>query len=204
MIAKTILIKYLEYTCFWETKYGTNNPPSKVLQGQLSALMKSIEIFPNEVSNDQNAPFFDDFKRGMFLEQKTHTEKILTPVLQKYIDEYIEENEHSRSVHNRRNRIDYKEIFNILLSYRIEIERLYIPSGIRFEGSGTLGRRFCNHQKGKILEALTETTKELDDILCLLIDPSQKDIPEEILISTFGYPTEDLRSVATNWFADGF
>jgi hypothetical protein len=204
MIAQKILKKYLEYICFWKAEFGAKNPPSEVLQRQLIALMKAVDIYPTHTPKDKELPFFDYFSSGKFLEQNTHTKAILEPILEKHVTKFIEESSHSRRLKGLLHRIDYARIYGRLLSYRIKIERLYIPPGIQLEGFGTFSRHFCEHQIKKTLDALTEATKDIDEILCLLINPSQKNITEEKLISEFGYPTENLNSIATDWFADGF
>jgi hypothetical protein len=205
MIAKTILEKYLEYTCYWEAKFSAGIPPSELIQRQLAALMKAVEIFPEKVSKRKKASFINYLSSGRFLEQNTHSKTVVAPLLEKYIDASIKESMHSSHLDGLKEYADYREIFQKLLNYRTKIERLYVPSGgIRLEGFGSFGSHFFSLQKKKVLDKLKEATKEMDEILCLLIDPQQREISEETLISEFDYPTEDLRQVANSWFADGF
>ena len=204
MIAKEILEKYLEYVCFWNASKGAENPPSKILERQLTSLMKAVDIFPNENTNEEHDTFFYFFEYGDFFDKNTHTDDILTLKMKVFVDECIQQSEHARRLEARKNTIEYRQIFNTLLSFRIKIEMLYIPEGIQYEGFGSFAKHFCNHQKGNILIPLKKTLEEIDEILCILIDPTQKNIDKETLISEYEYPTEDLKSVANDWFADGF
>jgi len=204
MIAKDILKKYIEYICFWNASEGAKNPPSEILQQQISSLMKAIDIFPNPDEVDSTDSYFSFFEYGDFTKRNTYNEDILTNKMQVFIDEFISQSNHADRLNQMKDDIEYDQIFSILLSFRLRIGMLFMPDGIRYEGFGSFENHFYDYQKGIVLKSLDETIKKIDEILYILIDPTQKSMDEETLIAHHDYPTKDLRSVANDWFANGF
>lgn len=204
MTANEFLKKYFEYKCYWSVRHGTNNKPAEIRRKQLLSVMTAFEISPvSENITDANKTF-SFFEKGMFLKGKNN-EKRYTELEEKIIEfaDKIIDKRYSLNEDWKKN-ISYQYVFKELLSFRKEIESLYVSKGgIRLEGFGSISEHFSKYQKGKILKALKTEITEVDNVLCLLIDPEKRNFSISVLEEKYGYPKEDLSKISTDWIADG-
>ena len=87
--------------------------------------------------------------------------------------------------------------FNILLGYRIEIDRVLNYSSGVLESSGLFGVAYeLTHDVNEKIPALLE---RIDKILSELIDPEMRSFSVSELVSNFGFPNVDLFEIDCDW-----
>jgi len=202
MTSQDFLKKYLDYKCNWSHLFGQNVGPVRVREEQLLALMRAFKIAPTVITNNLE-DLITDFENGRFLE--LDHDPIENKAFDKKISDFIDEffpSDFSIDAYKRRGA--YQGIFVSLLRFRVEIDNFKKPSHIRFEGVGPLDLNFVAYHKAKVFESLDNGLIDIDEILCLMIDPDKNDFDKELLIEQYNYPTASLSNIDLEWLEDSF
>ncbi len=94
-------------------------------------------------------------------------------------------------------------MFNSLLHYRIGIDGFTHRAG-GFQEGFEIGRHYAGVLQTKISVILKENIGEIDRTLCLIIDPLERDIAKEDLVSKYNYPDVDLNAIDMDYYSDNY
>ena len=92
--------------------------------------------------------------------------------------------------------VNLKHLFSDLYNFRLSVHHM-------FEYNFSMKRReafsieddYGLHLRKKIMEAMNSHLSEVDEILCLLIDPEKRELQEDEI----GYPAFDLATIDKEW-----
>lgn len=222
MNAKDLLHKYLDYKCFWSDHYHVRSKPANIRLNQISILLESLGILKANVNPNlkikylvQKNPFaisrsdkildlseLEYFETGEFLHDRDFNEnKDLIQKIEKlgksksYTDYQLQ--------HFFRGNFSLIHLFEDLLSFRREIFKVTNPP--KNIGSGLdLAIDFGRVKSEKLKKLIRENTSEIDEILCLLIDPKKQEISKEELIQKFKYQDVDLKEIDLKYRTENF
>lgn len=94
-------------------------------------------------------------------------------------------------------------LFRDLLDFRIKIYQVSMPWG-GFDEGFNLALFYGKAHQDKLTRLIRENTNEIDQILCLIIDPLKKEITEEDLINKYNYPSDNLEDLDRKFYIENF
>ncbi len=216
MTASDLLHKVLDYYHLWNSPQRKNSKPSQSRLLQIEKLLKAFDISPNNVNPGikmlysvfgQNKALsrieyvktlsnLSYFSSGHFLVDKpesSYTEielkikstlKSLRPALSDLIDGKP---------------MNLEWLFNDLFRFRQEVYKLTYPNPGMLEGF-VPGLEYSFYLQGKLKESIIANAKEIDELLCSLIDPQNKTINKDDI----DYPDFDLESIDLEWRMENY
>ena len=186
---KTLLTNFLElYTLSdditkWSVDNFSDNPPRLYRLQAIDALMKALQINCS----------YQEFQHGEFLMKPNNLEhsELIIKIKENYptlfpSNNIVEEEQ-----------IDFQFIFEVLFSYRMQLQKLVSARDSVLEYSED------NRYPILIIEGtnskLQADIEALDDILAYLINPKEIHFSNQELIEKYQYPIGDLDEIDSDW-----
>ena len=219
MTANDLLLKYLNYQNYWGKHAVDSKPATKRLQ-QLGVLLEafgitkkymnpSVKVNYSILGDEQSfnrRQYLDRltnleyFQRGEFLkdrpdeENKLLIDKVSTVMCELYSvsDELI------------RGKLHFSWLFNNLLQYRSELYRFTLTGSVGMLEGFSAGLLYSLYLQRKLNGIIKEHVEEIDETLCQLIDPKQRDFSKEELITKYNYPDVDLEKIDLEWERENY
>ena len=88
-------------------------------------------------------------------------------------------------------------LFSDLLEFRQEIYKVTNPMW-RLQSGGTLGRLYSEYLKKQMRQSIVDNLNEIDDILCLILDPEKRAFNADAI----HYKEIDFKEMDMEWFMD--
>ena len=89
-------------------------------------------------------------------------------------------------------------MFNDLIRFRKQIYEIAHPWG-GFDEGFDISLYYGKVHQENLKSLIRENTAEIDEILCLIIDPKRKQISEKDLIEKYNYDTVNLEKIDLDW-----
>jgi hypothetical protein len=89
------------------------------------------------------------------------------------------------------------------MRFRQRIYEIATPWG-GFDEGFELGLYYGKVHQEKLKTIIRSNTDEIDEILCLIIDPKKIEISEEELIEKFNYESADLKTIDREWRIENY
>lgn len=216
MTAKDLLLKLLDYSSFWYKAHFDSAPPSTVRQAQIESLQKAFGLTKEHIKSvgNERMPFrrrvitrpfrlhreieiLSDYQfltRGKFLEfRPENVNSKLTSLIESHALEHFgyKRDEIIGKIH-------LGWMFTDLLRFREDIYKFTYPSAGMLEGFSA-GLMYGKHLQNKFKANVSSHLYEIDEVLWLLLDPEQREISMDTLISDFQYPDVNLDSIDLEW-----
>ena len=216
MTAIDLLYKVLDYYYLWNSAERVDSKPSQSRLLQIEKLLKGFKISKSYVNPQikmlysilgqkkalsrteylntltnlnyfSSGEFINDRPRDYYndiLFKITSTLKLVHPDWINLIDERP---------------VDLKWLFSNLLQFRQEVYKVTYPHGGMLEGFSA-GLEFSFYLQKKFNDSITSNLTEIDETLCLLIDPEKKNVTKEEI----EYPDIDLETIDLNWRMENY
>lgn len=211
MTAKDLLEKILEYKYMWSSPDRTNSLPATTRMAQIDCLQKAFGLTKDRINPLIQIRYAvlgqrQDLSRAQHLNKMSNLEYVLCgeflqdreakvnlemndTVLKQVISLYPEMEEYIRG-----KRIDLQWLFSNLINFRQEVYAVTYPTEGMLEGFST-GLHYSFYLQGKLKKAIKENLGEIDETLCLLLDPSSRTFDK----NSINYPDADLDSIDLDW-----
>lgn len=168
----------------WQLSSLEANPPRYYRLKELLALMKAFNL---------GSDLYKDFHCHSFLENRT--KKDLEPVLDD-INKYAYEIEHKQDIsENEYLEEDIEFIFEYFIKFIDEARRLLsFNSGWIIAGS--ISARYIIHKTENAIKAINQPElREIERVVCKIIDPDEKTFPLAELIEKYDYTNVNLKTI---------
>ncbi len=204
MNSKDLLDKYLDYQTNWSSSHQLNSKPSKIRLEMLIALLKAFNIIDVDFSENNNTDYEEEnsalelFSDGFFLEDRSAEEN--SEVINR-IESFA--NKFYPVLFKLRQTYSISWLFNNLLLFRTRIHEFTIDSK-GFDGGIDFAVQYGAFLQNNLQTVINENIKEIDELLCLMIDPTNKIITEKYLIDSFNYPDVNLETIDLDWIAENY
>ena len=192
MKAKDFLNEYLEYKSLWCFEHCIKSKPAKIRLNRLNSMLNALKI--------ANEPFdLSYFEQGNFLKDREIEENYeLIEKIQNLVEEKT-----SSDYEVRKGKFSIAWLFKDLLRFRKEIYDVVQPwSGFGAGFNNVL--YFGKIHQENLKKLIRENTDEIDEILCLIIDPQKKVISEKELIEKYNYEVADLDEIDRVWEVENY
>jgi hypothetical protein len=186
---KTLLTKFLElYTLSdniikWSVDNFANNPPRLYRLQAIDALMKALQINCS----------YQEFQHGEFLMKLDNLEQSVLIIK-------IKENYPTLFPSNNiveEEQIDFQFIFEVLFSYRMQLQKLTSLRDSVLEYSEY--NRYPVLIIDTINNKLQADNEAIDNILAYLINPKEIHFSNQELVEKYNYPVGDLDELDSDW-----
>ena len=220
MTVQDLLIKFLEYRYLWNSPSSLNSQSSKIRLQQIESLQNAFGLSKNHVN------LLVQIKYGIVgekeeLSRSKHINKI-TNIEYLYGAEFL----HDRPEESNKEieKIAYKKVrelfpkiperlmedklhlswmFNMLINFRQSAYELSYPEGDMDMGF-SVGVYYSKHLMGKVKNEIIDNLQEIDETLCLILDPEKRRIPLETLKEKFNYPDANLEKIDMEHYVENF
>lgn len=168
----------------WSKDNFTNNPPRLYRLQAIEALMKALQINCS----------YQEFQYGEFLlgQNQLVQSELITKIKKSYPILFQTINTEEKK------QIDGQFMFEILFSYRMQLQKLTSVKDSVLEYSEN--NRYSILIIDTINNKLQSDIKAIDNILEYLINPNQINITKQELIEKYNYPVGDLDDIDSEWF----
>jgi hypothetical protein len=211
MTAKDLLYQYLDYWFVKQQVDHFNYDAIKIREMQIGILLdqfgltkKHIQIteehqseYYNRILNQHSE--IEHMSMGSFLEFRADEEnkeisnKIATALKQVYSN-LPEDKLKNPGIH---------WLFQNLLGFRKEVYQFTQPEAGQFEGFDP-GLQYSFLLRGKLKHKVKNDVEEIDEVLCLILDPRKRVLDKAELIAKFNYPDADLHKLDMEWWMKKF
>jgi hypothetical protein len=186
---KTLLTNFLElYTLSdnvakWSTDNFANNPPRLYRLQAIEALMNALQINCS----------CQEFQYGEFVfgQNQLNQSVLIIKIKEKYPTLFQTTNT------DEKNQIDFQFMFEILFSYRMQLQKLRSVRDSVLEYSED--NRYPILIIDDINSKLKADIEALDDILAYVINPKEINFSNQELIEKYNYPAGDLNEIDADW-----
>jgi hypothetical protein len=216
MTAIDLLHKVLDYYYLWSSPERVNSKPARSRLVQIERLLKGFEISKSNVNPAVKMIYsFLGQKKALTRAEyiKSQTNLIYFSSGEFINDRPKEDYNHLllkitsalKSTHPEwgtlidENRVDLRWLFNNLLQFRQGIYNIAYPHGGMLEGFST-GLEYSFYLQKRFKEIVLSNLAEIDETLCLLIDPAKRSINKEDI----DYPQFDLETIDLNWEMENY
>lgn len=198
MTAKDLLYQILDYDHAWSLPEYKNSVSVKLRLVRIHALQHAFGISKNNADPTLNILYngvdratylqgisdLDYLMKGEFLHDRPFaSNQLLLERLRAKLPEALQE----FPVRNR----DLYSLYLNLISYRKRVFAFTAPASGHQEGFSP-GMFYSKRLQGDLNDIIEANLQEIDQVLCLIFDPGQRDVPLQELISAFGYDDTNL------------
>lgn len=167
----------------WTLANFVKNPPRLYRFQAINAMMKALKINCS----------LQEFKTGEFLSEQSNFRQ--SEFLIKIIENFP--NLFQKNEINENDQIDYHFVFEVLFSYRLQLQKLVSvkESVIDYSKDNSYPITILD----KINSKLQEDIIGIDNILSYLINPKEINFSTQELIEKYNYPIGELSEIDNDW-----
>lgn len=215
MNAKDLLYLYLDYHINWVRTNLTDEMPARIRKQQLESLLCAFGIYkevlpppsildslfkkkPKTLSvttlirNHVNIKYFST---GDFLNDRPYedNQELITQANDKVRELY-----EGISEHRLKRPFRIHSLFMSLFNFRQDLYKVAYPTRGMMEGF-LVEVAYSNFLQSEIKHTIDNNVDNIDNTLCLLIDPRRREFTIEELQHTYNYPDVDLDKIDLEW-----
>jgi hypothetical protein len=215
MTVKDLLHKLLDYRYIWVLPQHIRSKPAEIRREQIEALQEAFGLtkknvnLSNQITYSVNGETLERathlksvtnmqyLVRGEFLHDRPKeqneelTQRVKTVICELY--PHIPVEQMDRFMH-------IPWIFNNLFNFREEIYKVSFRDAGPVEGFSA-GLSYSHHLKRKLKEVIKNNVEEIDETLCLILDPTKRTLEKRELVERYNYPDVDLEMLDGEWLS---
>lgn len=198
MTAKDLLYQILDYDHTWSLPEYKDSVSVKVRLARIHALQAAFDISKKNADPTLNI-FYNGVDRVTYLKRISDLDYLLkgeflhdrplesNPLLLERLRAKLPEALKEFPLRDG----DLYSLYLNLISYRKKVFAFTATASGHQEGFSP-GMFYSNRLQGDLNNVIEANLHEIDQVLCLIFDPGQRDVPLQELISTFGYDDTNL------------
>lgn len=215
MTAKYLLLKILDYGYYWSLPENENSKAAQMRLQQIEQLLDVFELSKKHViaitdsvitineryNHEDRVQYltgitnFEYIKTGEFVNDRSikRNEEVIAKALAVAKSVYANANVADAYFTPRGGDIDL--LFSDLLEFRQEIYAITNPIW-RLRSGYSLGWTYADYLKKQMRQAIIDNLAEIDDTLCLILDPRKREFSNEDI----NFKEVDLEKLDLEWF----
>lgn len=216
--AKDLLLKILDYNCYWGLPENELSEPARIRLEQIEHLLDVFGLTKSHVDTFRTSYIFDGVEcqienRAVYISGMTDFEYVIEGEFildrpENRNQEIIErafttakmiypEADDAYLLGTDRGGAYINFLFKDLLEFRQEIYKITNPVW-RLDSGSTLGRIYREYLKKQMRQSIIDNLNEIDDTLCLILDPEKRAFSAD----TINYKEIDFADMDMNWFCN--
>ncbi|MBG8552566.1 hypothetical protein [Hymenobacter guriensis] len=215
-----MLHKLLEYRRNWAARDRAQSKPATIRLAQLEALQEAFGLTKQHVNLLVRVKYSlvgqrTELNRAQYLNGLTNVDYL---VQGEFLRDRPEESnlavaERARarvravygSGHEERmaRPVQIGWLYNYLLNYRQDLYAVAQPEQGMLEGFA-VGLLYGQELANAVKRTIQQSTAEMDEVLGLILDPSQRVVTMDQLVNTYRYPNVDLESIDLEWRMENY
>jgi hypothetical protein len=212
MTAKDLLHTILDYQHIWVLSQHTLSKSAETRRQQIDALQEAFGLTKKNVNPSLQITYSmngEEFDRTTRLKSMTNLQYLTSG---EFLTDRPEEQNHELAQrikvvisamypHMPVNRMEKSHIpwlFNNLFNFRGEIYKVSYRDAGPVEGFSA-GLSYSHYLKKKLKDIIKSNVEEIDETLCLILDPTKSTIEKRELVENYKYPDVDLDTLDADW-----
>lgn len=220
MTVKDLLYKILDYKYLWADSPNKNSKPSKLRLEQIEILLEAFSLTKKYINPLLKIKYYiggdkEGLDRLKYLNKLTNLEyllegeflrdrdKNLNAELSEKIIETITLLYQDMKEYINTKPADIAWLFNDLFIFRQEVYKLTYPNEGMLEGFSP-GLHYSFYLQNKLKTTIKENLDEIDETLCLILDPDKREIEMNTLLSQYKYEDHDFDTIDLEWRMENY
>jgi|GEM_PF-1318867 len=216
MTAKDLLHKLLEYRNDWAARERVQSKPARIRLAQLEALQEAFGLTKQHVNMLVRVKYSlegrrTELDRAQYLNGLTNVDYLVQ-------GEFLRDRpkecynalaerarvrvqavyENRASAEQMARPVNISWLYNYLLHYRQDLYAVAQPEHGMLEGF-SVGLLYGQELANTVKHTIQQSTVEIDEVLGLILDPSQRVVTMGQLVSAYRYPDVNLEDIDLTW-----